>query len=378
MTWLAIALTALWLWLAWHDLRVVRALAPLPQLPPDGGPPASVTVVLAVRNDAEHVVDALRGLLAQRHVALTVAVVDDRSDDGTGERLAALAAGEPRVRVHTVRELPPDWLGKTHALAVGAAGVATRWILFTDTDARLSDDTIARAIAAAERADAQHVCVLPNHRHATFWGKVVLLAFQLTAQRRVFAVNRDRAGAFVGVGAFNLVRTDAYRAIGGHAPLRLEVVDDVWLGFLLRRAGHRTRVWFAGDDFTIDWGATPLQFVRVVAKNMFAVLRFRTSLAVLAAALATVLIGGAFAAPLLGAFGWFPFAGCILGGLAGVALAARLHWPPLAGALVQLGRLWLVIALLNSTLTTLRQGGVRWRGTFYPLAQLRRGQVPMR
>jgi hypothetical protein len=35
----------------------------------------------------------------------------------------------------------------------------------------------------------------------------------------------------------------------------------------------------------------------------------------------------------------------------------------------------LLVALANSTWVTLRQGGVRWRGTFYPLAQLRRGQV---
>jgi hypothetical protein len=32
-------------------------------------------------------------------------------------------------------------------------------------------------------------------------------------------------------------------------------------------------------------------------------------------------------------------------------------------------------ALLNSTFVTLRQGGIRWRDTFYPLKVLRAGNV---
>jgi hypothetical protein len=32
-------------------------------------------------------------------------------------------------------------------------------------------------------------------------------------------------------------------------------------------------------------------------------------------------------------------------------------------------------ALLNSTLVTMRQGGIRWRETFYPLEILRAGNV---
>jgi hypothetical protein len=176
------------------------------------------------------------------------------------------------------------------------------------------------------------------------------VAFQQLVQRRVAAVNRDRPRSFVGTGAFNLVRTDAYRAVGGHLPLRLEVVDDVWLGCLLARAGYRTRVWLAHRDFAVDWGATPRQLVRVVEKNMFAVLRYRTLLALLAVLLGTVLLSAPLLAPLISG--------------------------PLGCLLTPFTRFVLPFALANSAWVTLRQGGVRWRGTFYPLAQLRRGQVP--
>jgi glycosyltransferase involved in cell wall biosynthesis len=338
-----------------------------------------VTVVMAVRDDAAHVAGAVRGLLAQQHVALRLVVVDDRSSDGTGEVLASLAAAEPRLRVVPVRELPPDWLGKSHALHVGAAGVATRWLLFTDSDAQFAPDTLARAIEAAERAGAQHVSLLPTHRGTTFLGRACLLAFQLVIQRRVASVNGRRPRTFVGTGAFNLVRSDAYHAVGGHLPLRLEVVEDVWLGGLLFRAGCRARVWLAPRDFAIDWGATPRELVRVVEKNLFAMLRFRTWLA------AALLLGGGgvlaltFAAPWLGGpLGWLTLGSCLATGLPGALLARRMGWEVAAGLLTPFTRLLLPVALANSAWTTLRQGGVRWRGTFYPLAQLRRGQMSVR
>jgi hypothetical protein len=151
------------------------------------------------------------------------------------------------------------------------------------------------------------VSLLPTHRDTTLLGRAGLLAFQLTVQRRVAAINAAKQRTFVGTGAFNLVRTDAYRAVGGHLPLRLEVVDDVWLGFLLFGAGFRTRVWFAGDDFAIDWGGTPRSLVRVVEKNMFAVLRYRTSLALLAVCGGFGLLAATFLAPLYGGpLGWLP------------------------------------------------------------------------
>jgi hypothetical protein len=198
-------------------------------------------------------------------------------------------------------------------------------------------------------------------------------------QRRVRAVNAPRQRGCVGTGAFNLVRTAAYRAVGGHVPLRLEVVDDVFLGCLLARGGFRTRVWFAGRELAIDWGRTPRHLLAVVEKNMFAMLRFRTGLAAVLLALAGTLLGVTFAAPWLGGeAGWLALGVYLLTGLPAVPLARRLGWSPFAALLVPLTRVWLPIALLRSTWVTLRQGGVRWRGTFYPLADLRAGQVPRR
>jgi hypothetical protein len=81
------------------------------------------------------------------------------------------------------------------------------------------------------------------------------------------------------LGAFNFVRLAAYRECGGYEALRLTVLDDVKLGLLLRRAGKRTRAFIGGDDVECHWGATAPDMVKVMEKNYFAALEYRTGLA---------------------------------------------------------------------------------------------------
>ncbi len=204
-----------------------------------------------------------------------------------------------------------------------------------------------------------------------------MLAFQSVVADRLRRVNAARQRHFVGTGAFNLVRATAYRAIGGHEPLRLEVVDDLWLGGLLFRRGFRSRLWIAARDLTVDWGGTPARLLRDVEKNMFAVLRYRTWLALPLGAAGLALVAATWTAP-----SWGGTAGVVaLGAFFATALpttelARRNGWAPIPGLLAPFGRCVLPLALLRSTLRTLWRGGVHWRGTFYPLAMLRGGQVP--
>lgn len=369
------------LWAAWtlHDLVAVRRLPGLPALP-DGAAatPPRVDAVFAVRDDRADATAAARTLLDQRGVDLRVVAVDDRSTDGTGEALAVLAAAEPRLRCAAVRTLPDGWLGKPHALTLGVAATRadTPWLLFGDGDTRLAPDAVARAIAAAEAHGADHVCLLPQHRDTTWAGRACLLAFHLTVQRRIAQVNARRQRGFVGTGAFTLVRRDAYRGIGGHEALRFEALDDVMLGALLFRAGFRTRAWLAPDAFSIAWGRTPRDLVRVVTKNMFAVLRYRTALAAAAITAGFALPLGSLFAPLwAGPAGWWPCAAYLATGLPGVLLARRMGWEASTGLAVPLSRLLLPVAMAVSTATTLARAGIVWRGTRYALADLRARMV---
>jgi hypothetical protein len=189
-------------------------------------------------------------------------------------------------------------------------------------------------------------------------------------------VNRDRPKSHVGIGAFNLVRAAAYRQCGGYEALRLTVVDDVRLGLLLSRAGKRTRAFLGADDVECHWGTTVGSMVKIMEKNYFAALDYRLGL-VIAGSVFVMLISAIL---VLGMVSGTP-AGLVAGLsplsliLPAAILARRVGWSWPCALLTPFMFPVFWYALLNSTLVTLRQGGIRWRETFYPLKTLRAGNV---
>ena len=338
--------------------------------------PVRCSVVVAARDEEARIEGTVRRLLAQAGVTLDVIVVDDRSTDGTGEILRRLATEDGRVRVKRVDTLPDGWLGKCHACHVGATIASGDWILFTDADCWLKPDVIARALRISERDGADHIALTPGITSATLGARAWHLAFLMSLADWFSGVNRDRPRAYLGMGAFNLVRATAYRECGGYEALRLTVLDDVKLGLLLRRAGKRTRGFIGGDDTECHWGTTVGAMIAVMEKNYFAATDFR-----LAPAIALGIGGPLFwMAAVVG-----PFTGTVAGMAAGVVLlslmlpagivARRLGWSLRSAVVTPFIYPALFYAVFNSTWKTVCQGGVRWRDTFYPLDALRAGTV---
>ena len=348
----------------------------LPALPSIASPPQDsvVSVVIPARNEALSIETTVRRVLAQREVDLEVILVDDRSDDGTGAILDRLADADERIRVLHIEDLPEGWLGKCNALHVGARQARGEWILFLDADTWMTPLVIGRAVQAARRDGADHVCLMPRQRDATMLGKACILMLLAGVPDVMNKANRDRAG--VGFGAFNLVRADALRDIGGYATLRLEVVDDLQLGRVLYRAGKRTRGYFAGRDVEMDLARTPAGLVKAVQKNAFAILRYSVPIAALIGLILTAMLAGAVAGPVVGGPGPVAAGMSYLAlAIPGTMLARRYGWPVLAGMLAPVDLQVVLFAGCNSVLTTLVRGGVRWRDDFHRLAELRRAMV---
>ena len=360
-------------------LRWVRRLPALAELNAGGGDspkPIRCSVVIAARDEAARIEQTLHHLLAQRGVEAEFIVVDDRSADGTGDIVARFAKEDARVKMKRVDVLPAGWLGKCHACHIGASVATGDWILFTDADCWLKPDVIARAVRVAEHSGADHVTMSPGTVLESTFTRAWYLLFLTGLAGWIAGVNRDRPKSHVGIGAFNLVRADAYRQCGGYAALRLTVVDDIKLGLLLRRAGKRTRAFLGGDDVECHWGKTVGSMVKIMEKNYFAAMDYRLAPAVAFSVavilIFTILIWGLFSGT---APGYVAVGSLVAPMLPAIVLARRVGWSWPCAVLLPFMFPVFFYALFNSVSVTLRNGGIRWRDTFYPLATLRAGNV---
>jgi glycosyltransferase involved in cell wall biosynthesis len=367
--------------------RALAAMARMPSLTafvpslPEGAAWPTLSVVVACRNEAAGVRAAIASLLAQDYPALELVAVNDRSDDATGAILDQLAATDARVQVVHVAELPSGWLGKTHALDRGASRATGDWMLFTDADVQFAPDALRRAIAWALRDQLGHAVALPRFVAPGLLERAFVSVFGLffVLHLRLDRLHRPGSDAHVGIGAFNLVRRDAYLAIGGHRELRLEVADDVKLGLILRRSGVRQGAADSGGLVRVRWQAGFVASMRGLVKNFFAGCEYRWPAilrAIVLVPLATTFPLLSFALPLPPTARALALAATMLPMLLHGAVARRLadgrgH----EGLLLPIVGLCLgAVAAASAAITTFR-GGVVWRGTRYPLAELRAGGV---
>lgn len=371
------AIAGIWTLFSFSVLVSLVLVPRLPRMRPVHAP--SVAVVVAARDEAGRIEETVARLVAQQGVDLRIVVADDRSADATPDILARFAAQHENLDVERIDELPPDWLGKCHALHRGAQRAGEHnpdWLLFIDADVWLAKDAVARAVSASERSECAHVTLLPTFSHSAGLGRPSVLVGMATFLVRSALCNLRAPGQQVGVGGFNLLRAETYRKIGGHEPLRLEIVDDLYLAVLANRAGARTRVLRAPDACEVEYGVSLRNLLAVTRKNNFAIFRYRTPVAVLSLLLFITIWGGALLGPLHGGpAGWAALGGLVTTIPACAAVAQSIAWNPAPALLAPLAQAALPLMLLNSMIATLREGGVRWRETFYPLCDLRRGRV---
>jgi glycosyltransferase involved in cell wall biosynthesis len=376
-----IALT--WIWkviaAAFGLPRVPNLLDPQHNISPAGSP--SITVIVPARNEAADIAATLHSLLAQDYPNLQIIAVDDRSTDQTGAIMDSIAIQHPeKLRALHVTELPSGWLGKTHAMALAAHQAPTDYLLFTDADALFHPTAIRLALANAVATHADHLITVPTTLIKR-WDEAAILGFfqifSLWGGRPWRIANPKAKRDALGIGAFNLLRREAYQQIGGFESLRMEIVEDIGLGRRIKRAGLAQRIAFGRGLVSLHWASGTAGLVNVMTKNLWAALRFYISLALLGCLwLLTFCV-----APAIGLFFTTTRVPAILT-LAAVAYAYRLlnrHFGISAwnALFFPFSALVFVFTLLRSMLITLKQGGIIWRGTFYSLAELRKNAAPL-
>jgi glycosyltransferase involved in cell wall biosynthesis len=344
-----------------------------------------VTVIVPARNEEESVEAGLRSLLAIEGLAIEILAIDDRSTDATGaimDRIAAEAqAAGKNLGVLHVTGLPAGWMGKTHAMALAARQAAAPWLLFTDADILFAKDTLLRALNFAEAEAADHIVIFPTLILKSFGERMMIAFFQGIAalSSRFWRIPDPKAKEYLGVGAFNMVRADVYRKMGGFEALRMEVLEDLRFGFEIKRQGFRQRVAFGRDLVRVRWAVGLTGVIRNITKNFFAVFRFRVAITLAACCALFLFCVGPFVACLAGKAMWFPAVIILLMLLLLYRYYRRATGIPSVYAVTfPVAACLVVYSILRSMAVTLARGGVQWRGTLYPLAELRKNAGPLR
>ena len=203
-----------------------------------------VAAIVPARNEEVSIAACITSLTAQPEIVEIIAI-NDQSSDRTGEILRDLARNISHLQVIDAGAPPSGWVGKNHAVSLGAHQANSPWLLFTDADAVLLEGAIAKAIALATEKDASLISFSPEQELRS-WYERVLIPFVYLRLVQSFSfdeVNDPSSKAAAANGQFLLIQREAYDAVGGHAAIHGSVLEDVALARRVKSAG--LRIWFA-------------------------------------------------------------------------------------------------------------------------------------
>lgn len=365
-----------WAELAMEWCLAARAGKDLAALP-ETSMPLSLSVIVPARNEEKNIYEALGSLLRALPAGGEVLFINDRSTDKTGAIARLLAREDDRLQVFDVTELPEGWLGKTNAMQLGYRASRGDYLLFTDADVHFRPGCLERAMALCVSDGVDHLVATPFMITRGFWERVFVSYFSilLVSRFRIWRASIPGSRFFAGIGAFNLVNRTAYEKAGTHAAIRHEVVDDLLLGSLIKKAGGKQQVVSGEKCLQVRWNEGVSGLIQGLEKNAYAGFEYKPLHALagcLAVLLMTILpallpvlfvahspvwISGWALAAALGV--WFSFA--ILYVLA--VRASTAVW--LYFLTFPLGSAMLVWAIVRSMVFYYLRGGVKWRETVY-------------
>ena len=374
--------------LAWF-WRLVDAAIGVPKIADISGPEwdrkppgrSRVSIIVPACNEAADIEATLARLLALEYDNYEVIAVDDRSTDQTGEIMERIAAAAPpgRLKVIHITDLPPaGWASPT------PCGARATWPAVTGCCSPMptccsGPTALRRALAYAESERADHLVLFPRMIMKRPGEKMMIAFFQtlFVFGHRPWKVADPKTKDHIGVGAFNMIRRSVYDALGTYQALRFEVLDDMKLGKVVKNAGYAQRNVFGADLISIRWAKGAWGVVDNLTKNFFAIMSFQWPRA-LASCFALAFLNLMPFVGILLAHGWARLGyGVALFSMFSiyVGMSTKSDIPPYYFVLHPVSTALFVYTMLRSTFLTLGRGGVVWRGTFYPLDELRKEMV---
>jgi len=339
----------------------------------------ALNIVIPACNEEEGIEEAIQSILLQDYPNLKIILINDRSDDNTGDIIDRLATDE-RVKAIHITELPEDWLGKVYAQSIAINEVDGEWVLFTDADINFKPGALKKAVSYVLYKDADHLALLPSVITKGFWLEVIIRTFGLMFlfTTRVHELEKPDTQTFIGVGAFNLVKKSILDKSKGLRWLRMEVADDVGMGMLIKRADGKSVFAMAEKLLSVAWYPSIGAMFIGLEKNLFGAGSHYQIIRLL------------FMVALMWLFVFAPFIVLISSTPVWLDLLALLTllWIPVmmvigkvtsgarysVGLFIPFGQIVISLMMLWSGIICLIRGGIIWRGTLYPIKKLKKYQ----
>ncbi|MDQ2765953.1 MAG: glycosyltransferase [Gemmatimonadota bacterium] len=234
--------------------------------------PTLVSMIIPARNEARNIERCVRSIQRTTWPALELLVVDDRSEDGTGDLVRALAATDARVRVIDGTPVPEGWFGKQWACAQGAREARGSTLIFTDADTAHAPDLVVRTVNAMRARAIDFFTVGGFQELGTFWERAVQpQVFYILAARYggAGAVNRARRSSDkVANGQYIAFTRAAYDSSGGHEAVKGRAAEDLALGQLVHACGLRSELAMAIDQMSTRMYINLREVVNGWTKNL--------------------------------------------------------------------------------------------------------------
>lgn len=335
----------------------------------------SVSIIVAARNEGLKIEKAMRTLLQQKALNFEIIAVNDRSTDDTGEILDRLAAGSPCLQVIHISDLPEGWIGKNYALQCAALSAKEDYLLFTDADVFFTNKAIAKAITLARTEKLDHVAVAPETKMPGMLLAAFTVVFSILfgIRYRPWNASNPKSRAYIGIGAFNLVKKSAYKAIKGHSKISMSPIDDLDLGRLLKNSGYSQALISGNGDVMVEWYSGLKELVKGLMKNSFSVVNYNFGAALLTGlVLASVSLG-----PIIGLISgsesvfWSSTGSVLCLSLIFTGAALTQDLPLSSIFLLPIAIILIIYIFWMAAFLATFNGGITWRGTFYSLEKIK-------
>jgi len=381
LIWIYFAVTAVF-WCGFY-LYAARMQHTLPSLPAQTRANRrslpKLSIIVTAKDEADTIEAGLDSLIAQDYPNYEIIVINDRSTDATGEIINRIALKHGYIKPLHIEHLPEQWLGKVNALNQGVAMATGEWLLFTDADVYHQQSLWQRAIEYARANKYDHLALLPDVPTSGLLLSATIKAFSLLFlySVKVHQIENPKNKAAIGIGAFNLVRHEAFQATPGFEWLRMEVADDYGIGYMLKENGYRIGFAIAFADLKIQWYKNLPSMIHGLDKNIMSTgtqysrMKLIVSPFIFAAILCAPFLSLLFFDPpyMLAGLCVFSFTSLI-----SLYVAKDPHEKLTAWLLTPVGFLIICYTFARACYLCLIRDGIIWRGTYYPRKLLKKYQ----